>query len=291
MTIPLEEAVNEVNGISEKLSSEAIQLDGFSGQLVKSTESQADAVSTTGGAIERIENILQKTTKSTDKGQKELKNIRQSASRSVTAIDTLGTSIKQISDANEKVKTFISFIKDVEKKTKVINSIVFKTQLLSVNASIEARSAGKDGKGFGVVAQEVSKLADVSGEAAEAIEEMISHGNTEIREAIEISDERIREGVDLSERTVKVINEVTDQIKDIDRLFTEFHELVGAQDNALRTVNKSIKNLSKSADANKEKASLLKEQSDRLRKFSGSLTDRVQSIDEFVKGAQKKRAS
>lgn len=94
-------------------------------------------------------------------------------------------SIKNIGAANERAgreigasaRHFADIVKVIEEigsKTKVINDIVFQTKILSFNASVEAARAGEHGKGFTVVAEEVGKLAAMSGVAAHEIGELLS---------------------------------------------------------------------------------------------------------------------
>ncbi len=67
----------------------------------------------------------------------------------------------------------------------MINSIVFKTQMLSFNASIEAARAGAQGKGFAVVAAEVGRLADLSGKAASEISELLQSSQDRVKNLVE----------------------------------------------------------------------------------------------------------
>lgn len=71
--------------------------------------------------------------------------------------------------SNKKITEITKVISEVAAKTQVINEIVFKTKLLSFNASVEAARAGDQGRGFSVVAEEVGNLAKMSGDAAKEI--------------------------------------------------------------------------------------------------------------------------
>ena len=84
-----------------------------------------------------------------------------------------GEIMKEVSNNNSELQTISELIKDIEEKTKVINDIVFQTKLLSFNASVEAARAGEHGKGFAVVAEEIGNLANMSGEAALQISQII----------------------------------------------------------------------------------------------------------------------
>ncbi|MCX7978832.1 MAG: methyl-accepting chemotaxis protein, partial [Bdellovibrionaceae bacterium] len=76
----------------------------------------------------------------------------------------------------QELEAAMGVIRQVAKKTEVINEIVFQTKLLSFNASVEAARAGEAGKGFAVVAEEVGKLAKMSGDAATEISQIVEKG-------------------------------------------------------------------------------------------------------------------
>jgi methyl-accepting chemotaxis protein len=118
-----------------------------------------------------------------------------------------------------ELKELISFFKEIENKTQVINSIVFQTKLLSFNASVEAARAGEHGKGFSVVAEEVGKLAQMSGGAAHEINDLLVSGtersNTILEKSIsqaQQSFKRIVDGVAESESHIKRCLEVFEEI-------------------------------------------------------------------------------
>lgn len=67
----------------------------------------------------------------------------------------------------------------------MINEIVFQTKLLSFNATVEAARAGENGKGFSVVAVEIGKLEQISGNAAKEISELLYNSTKPVSETIE----------------------------------------------------------------------------------------------------------
>ena len=90
-----------------------------------------------------------------------------------------------ISESTEDLDSINNSIRGIQ-KTQVINDIVFQTQLLSFNASIEAAKAGVHGKGFSVVAEEVGKLAVLSGTAASEISEILKESSKTISTTMKI---------------------------------------------------------------------------------------------------------
>ncbi|MEA3315428.1 MAG: methyl-accepting chemotaxis protein, partial [Campylobacterota bacterium] len=98
----------------------------------------------------------------------------QLANKTTTAMDEINTEVTAISDA-----------------ISIIDQIAFQTNILSLNAAVEAASAGEAGKGFAVVAQEVRNLASRSAEAANEIKELVSNANTKANNGKLATDEMI----------------------------------------------------------------------------------------------------
>lgn len=71
------------------------------------------------------------------------------------------------------VTDLINFVEEISVKSKVIHDIAFKTKVLSFNASVEAERAGVRGRGFSIVAQEMKRLAEISGKASEDIASLV----------------------------------------------------------------------------------------------------------------------
>ena len=91
----------------------------------------------------------------------------------------------------------------IENAISVIDSISFQTNILSLNAAVEAATAGEAGKGFAVVAQEVRNLANKSAEAAKEIKELVAQTHDKTKEGINISK-------NMKENFAKVYSQITD---------------------------------------------------------------------------------
>lgn len=98
---------------------------------------------------------------------------RQIESEKKTITDSKNDAPNTLEFRYKEIKEILEVIPLIKKKTNIIDEIVFKTQLLSFNASIEAERAGENGRGFSVVAQEIGNLAQTSGSAASDISDLI----------------------------------------------------------------------------------------------------------------------
>lgn len=136
-------------------------------------------------------------------------------------------SLKSFSD--NQLKDVVDAVGEISEKTQVINDIVFQTKLLSFNASVEAARAQEHGKGFSVVAEEVGKLAQSSGGAA-----------NEIAAIVENSKKTLEESVNL-------INDQLEKFqKDVDEAFVSWQEINSQLKTSFETVQSSTRQQEKS---------------------------------------------
>jgi hypothetical protein len=188
-------------------------------------------------------------------------------------VNKLVVTMKSISDGNLKLQELAEIIENVAAKTAIINDIVFKTQLLAVNASIEAARAGSAGVGFSVVASEVGKLANNSGQAALEIASLIKSTKQKVSEFLVSSSASVEEGRHVCElvadsfaQTTVSISSINEEVKNIEASVNEqtigmqnsktaMTEIQAASVNNLRMSEELVKNslaLELGANATKE---------------------------------------
>ncbi len=177
--------------MSEKLQNGSLNMNRaaatvatMSQDLASGAQEQAGAIQQTSAAMVEISSTVSRSAENAAHSQKSAHDSQQNVENGKGAIESLlsGLDLLQgsnknlfalVGDNTQKMDSLVQIIKEIESKTKVINDIVFQTKLLSFNASVEAARAGEAGKGFSVVAEEVGKLAQMSGTAAKEISTML----------------------------------------------------------------------------------------------------------------------
>ena len=163
-------------------------------------------------------------------------------------------------------------MKAISKQTGLINDIVFKTQLLAVNASIESAKAGEHGRGFAVVSEEVSKLAQSSGEAATKITELIDTSDRKVTELLQQVNTRISKGTDYTGEVNSLFDEIRTEVRDISARADDMNQ---AQEQSLGVdqITEAITSIDSSTQNNLSEIRYFESLTDDMDKQSKRLTD------------------
>jgi len=196
---------NQDDGINLKNSS--TQLSQSVNVLNESATNQAASLEEIAASVTEISENIQHTSQKAQDMFALSSNTKESSNEGKQlAIKTVAS----MEEINDKVQT-------INESIAVIDQIAFQTNILSLNAAVEAATAGEAGKGFAVVAQEVRNLASRSAEAAKEIKELVESATVQAKSGKEISSVMIKGFEELEtkiDETNTLINDVADAAKE-----------------------------------------------------------------------------
>ena len=189
---------NYYNG--ETLEKSSSTMTNSMNNLAEKANEQAASLEETAAALEEITSITRNNTQNATK----MATLGQVVKKSVLSGEELASkTASSMDEINEKVKAINSAIT-------VIDQIAFQTNILSLNAAVEAATAGEAGKGFAVVAQEVRNLANRSAEAAKEIKNLVEEANIKTNDGKLISSDMIDGYKELNKNISETINIIED---------------------------------------------------------------------------------
>ncbi|ESU32151.1 hypothetical protein G3A_13525 [Bacillus sp. 17376] len=240
-------SAEQTNSATNQVATAIQEVAGGAEVQSKNTEESAKAVGEMSGGIQRVA----ETTSSVAESAAETAKQAQAGQES---LEKVIQKMKSINDATSETN---GVIKDLDRKSaeigkiiEVITGIADQTNLLALNAAIEAARAGEHGKGFAVVADEVRKLAELSRKSASQISGLIEIIQKETHQVVEMMNKgtvEISEGVSLVEYTGRTFEEILKSIENVSEEIQEVSAISEEMSASVQQVNASIEEVTKIA--------------------------------------------
>jgi len=222
-------SAEELNATTEQSAQASNQVADSIVNVAQSTSQQLDAVNSTSGAIESLNETIQTVAGQADAaashGQEAAEIARDGGRTLEQAIDQIKRIEQSTLESTEVVTALGERSAEIGQIVDTISSISEQTNLLALNAAIEAARAGEHGRGFAVVADEVRKLAESSQEAAHQIAELIQQTRKDTDEAVagmQAGSEEVRVGtqniISMGEsfrKIIEIVEDVSSQVQGI----------------------------------------------------------------------------
>lgn len=196
----------------------------FLDQLANSINHSSKDIEQLAAAAHQIsvntEDITQNADLSSEQAKRAQHNCAQSTDKLSSNISVLNNLNLSVVSASEKLQSLEQMASEIQSITDVINSISDQTNLLALNAAIEAARAGEHGRGFAVVADEVRALASKTAHATEQIGEMLNVINRDTSTTTEVMNQLVKE----SDAVVSTMSELSESFNEINQLMMESYQ-------------------------------------------------------------------
>ncbi|MFQ2446955.1 methyl-accepting chemotaxis protein [Aeromonas caviae] len=257
----LAELVSEISGSVSQLSSAVEEVSAISEQSAKGMASQQGEVSQVATAMNEMQSTVNEVARNTTDAMGAAKQAFRTSTQGNQVVRSAIGSIEQVSRQIEQAGSVVQQLEtdsaSISMVLDVIRGIAEQTNLLALNAAIEAARAGEQGRGFAVVADEVRSLAQRTQASTAEISKMIEvlqERTAEAGSAMQLSRQQMQESVELAREagsSIDSINGAVTQITDMNTLIATATE----QQNAVtEELNRSIVKIHTAADENAQGA-------------------------------------
>lgn len=272
--------------------------------LASASQQQSSSVVETSSSLEEISKMIQVNTDTSVKSAELTSETRDLMTQGLADIEALGHSLGlvqktseelagKVDASNAELEKVISAFHEVSEKTKVINDIVFQTKLLSFNASVEAARAGEHGKGFSVVAEEIGKLAEMSGNSAaeintllseslENVSRIIDNSKTDIGESVSESRSKVDESMTFSHKCESTLQTVLEMSKIVNQSAESIANASKEQWTGVNEINTAMQEISTSNQLTSQSAEEVDHSSDELRQAVDKIGSGINTLKKLV---------
>jgi twitching motility protein PilJ len=198
--------VGRINVAAEQVSTASTQARDIATRLLTASEAQSREIKETGDKVLRMAAQINDVSKSASESAKVARTSLEAAERGQRAVYNqiagMNEIREQIQETAKRIKRLGESSQEIGEIVELISDITEQTNVLALNAAIQAASAGEAGRGFSVVAEEVQRLADRSAEAAKQIGALVRTIQTDTQDAVtamEKSTQGVVEGTKLSD--------------------------------------------------------------------------------------------
>jgi len=243
----LRHLVQTINDTALQVSSAAQESQTTAVHLAEASDHQASQITQASAAVNEmavsIQDVSKHAAESADVAERSVGIAHKGAETVRATIEGMDTIREQIQETSKRIKRLGESSQEIGDIVELINDIADQTNILALNAAIQAAMAGEAGRGFAVVADEVQRLAERSGNATKQIEALVKTIQSDTNEAVismEQSTANVVSGANLAENAGAALGEIENVSRHLADLIETISESASQQSNAAANISDTM---------------------------------------------------
>jgi len=253
-----EDITRAISGINEGMERQS----RYALACVEKTDALSQDIKEVSDTVEKVEVLVSNTESMIESGMTMIQELGESAQETTSITAQVGSSVEALKKETSIINQFVQMITDIS----------VQTNLLSLNASIEAARAGDAGRGFAVVAEEIRKLADDSAKAAGKIKDNVKN----ITKQTESTMADAKQAEEMVAAQSVVVEKVVAIFQDMN---AQMEELVGGLDAIVESTDKADAERKEALDSVKNISDIIEESAENVRDVNGVTEKLLQNVE------------